>query len=64
MKIIKYKLCIRVNCGTEEKPQWEDVLNDKEIRCSSDTVETNEEVAKKEAHNGEYTIEDVGQGGE
>lgn len=58
MKIIKYKLCTRVNRGTEESPQWEDVLNDAEIICPADKLESCEAIAKKEAYNGEYTIED------
>ena len=49
MKYIRYNLCSKVN--TEEiiypvKMVWS---------------EANEEIAKKEAHNGEYTIEDDGQ---
>ena len=60
MKIIKYKLCTRVNHGTEETPEYEDVLNNKQIRCTADTLETNEAIAQKEAYNGEYTIEDDG----
>lgn len=61
MKIIKYKLCTRVNHGTEENPEWVDILNDKEIRCTADKLESNEEIAKREAYNGEYAIveEDV-----
>lgn len=61
MKIIKYKLCTRVNYGTEETPEWVDILDDKEIHCSSANLETNEAIAQKEAYNGEYTIEDDGQ---
>lgn len=60
MKIIKYKLCTRVNNGTEENPEWVDVLNDKEIHCTADKLEANEAIAMKEAYNGEYTIEDDG----
>lgn len=56
MKIIKYKLCTRVNNGTEENPEWVDILNDKEIRCTADKLEANEEIAQREAYNGEYTI--------
>ena len=60
MKIIKYKLCTSVNHGTEETPEYEDVLNNKQIRCTADNLETNEAIAQKEAYNGEYTIEDDG----
>ena len=48
MKVIKYNLCTMVE--------------DKEILTpvTLDWSEDNEEIAKKEAHNGEYTIEDDG----
>lgn len=49
MKIIRYKYLS------------EDVLIDKEFRCSADSLAANEEIAKHEAYNGEYTIEDDGQ---
>lgn len=62
MKIIKYNfLSCRINHGTEEEPNYEDVVLPKEIYCTSDNLEANEEIAKKEAYNGEYTIEDDGQ---
>lgn len=51
MKVIKYNLYIKVNDGTEE------IL----IPVQMGWNETNEEIAKREAHNGEYTIEDDGQ---
>lgn len=56
MKIIKYNLCTRVNHGTEEEPKFEEVLSPVTIGWN----EANEEIAKKEAYNGEYTIEDDG----
>ena len=56
MKILKYHLCARVNHGTEESPLWEEILYPVEM----DWNETNEEIAKKEAWGGEYTIEDDG----
>lgn len=59
MKIIKYKfLSCQINRGTEEKPEYENVILDKEIRCEEAYLEFNEEIAKREAFNGEYTIED------
>lgn len=58
MKIIRYKICNRVNHGTEEHPDYEDVLYPVEIHCTADNLETNEAIAKAEAYNGEYTIED------
>lgn len=57
MKILKYNLCTKVNHGTEENPVWEETLSAVEMGWN----ETNEEIAKREAYNGEYTIEDDGQ---
>ena len=51
MKIIKYNRCVRVNDGTEE------ILSPVTMGWN----EANEEIAKAEAYNGEYTIEDDGQ---
>ena len=60
MKTIRYKLCSTVNRGTEEVPIWGDVLTDMAICCASDKFEANLAIAKREAYNGEYTIEDDG----
>ena len=58
MKRIKYKfLSAEINHGTEEEPKIEKVLLSKSMTYS----EANEEIAKREAYNGEYTIEDDGQ---
>lgn len=57
MKIIKYKICTLVNRGTEENPQIEEILYSVAMSWS----EANEEIAKREAYNGHYTIEDDGQ---
>ncbi len=57
MKVIKYNLCTRVNYGTEESPQWENILSSVEMTWNV----ANEEIAKLEAHNGEYSIVDDGQ---
>lgn len=54
---IKYKIQNRVNIGTDESPVWHEDFVGKEIPYN----ETNEAIAKAEAHNGEYTIEDDGQ---
>lgn len=56
MKIIKYQLCTEVNHGTEDEPQIEQVLSDVTLGWSA----ANEQIAKAEAYNGEYTIEDDG----
>ena len=56
MKIIKYNLVTRVNLGSDENPQWEEVLNE----VSMPWNEANETIAKAEAHGGQYTVEDDG----
>lgn len=53
MKMLKYNICTHVNRGTEDKPVWENVLTPVEM----DWDEINEEIAKREAYNGEYTVE-------
>ena len=55
MKVIKYQLCTEVNRGTEEQPNIEQVFSTVTLGWN----ESNEEIAKREAYNGEYTIEDV-----
>lgn len=58
MKIIKYSfLSCRINNGTEETPEWHESFVEKIIPYS----EANEAIARAEAYNGEYTIEDDGQ---
>lgn len=57
-KLIKYKfLSAEIDHGTAEQPDVEQVFLDKTLVWS----ESNEAVAQREAHNGEYTIEDDGQ---
>lgn len=56
MKIIKYQLCTEINRGTREQPNIEQVFSGVTSRWS----EGNEKIAKAEAYNGEYTIEDDG----
>ena len=55
MKVLKYRLMTEVNHGTEEQPDIQKVFSDVRMGWS----EANEEIAKTEAYNGEYTIEDV-----
>lgn len=57
MKYIYYNLNYPVNVGTKEKPVWEDNLTGKRIQYS----EANLDMAKREAYNGEYRIDDDGQ---
>ena len=56
MKVLKYRLMTEVNHGTEEKPDIQQIFYDISLEWS----ESNEEIAKREAYNGEYTIEDDG----
>jgi hypothetical protein len=54
MKLIKYQLCTEINHGTEDEPQIEQVFSAVTLGWS----EVNEEIAKVEAYNGKYTIEE------
>lgn len=56
MKTIKYQLCTEVNHGTEDKPDIRQVFSAVTLGWS----EGNEKIAKAEAYNGEYIIEDDG----
>ena len=71
MKVIKYNLCSIVTkvIGVDEELELQDVGEELEPQTVTEAVltpvilgwsEANEEIAKKEAHNGEYTIEDDG----
>ena len=55
MKVIKYQLCTEFNHGTEEQPDIQQIFSGVSLGWS----EANEEVAKREAYNGEYTIETI-----
>ena len=56
-KIIKYKfLSCEINRGTENDPDIEQIFLQKSIGWN----EANEAIARREAHNGEYTVEDDG----
>lgn len=56
-KVIKYKfLSAEVNRGTDDKPNIEQIFINKTMGCNA----ANEEIAKRESYNGEYTIEDDG----
>lgn len=56
MKVIKYNLCTKINHGTEDEPQIEEVLS----AVTMGWNEGNEAIAAKEAHNGVYEIVDDG----
>ena len=57
MKVLKYQLCTEVNHGTEDEPKIEQVFSAVSLGWSA----ANEAIAKAEAYNGEYTIEDDGE---
>ena len=52
MKVLKYRFMTEVNHGTEEQPDIVQIFSDVSLGWS----EANEEIAKREAYNGEYTI--------
>lgn len=54
MKVLKYRLMTEVNHGTEEQPDIQQIFSDVTMGWN----EVNEETAKREAYNGEYTIEE------
>lgn len=56
MQYWKYKIVNRVDIGTEENPLWHEAFYEKRIPYT----EANEEIAKREAYNGEYEIYDDG----
>ena len=56
MKVLKYRRMKEENHGTEEHPDIQQIFSD----VSMGWNEANEELAKREAYNGEYTIEDDG----
>ena len=55
MKVLKYRLMTKVNHGTEEHPDIQQIFSDVSLGWS----EANEEIAKAEAYNGEVTVEDI-----
>lgn len=55
-KWIKYNICAHVNHGTDEKPEMVDAL----FPVTMGWNEENEELARREAHNGKYAIVDDG----
>lgn len=55
MKVIKFLLCSEINVGTKEEPK---IVQDF-VDITRTWSEKDEEIAKREAYNGEYTIEDV-----
>lgn len=54
MKVIKYQLCTEVNRGTEDKPNIKQIFSAITLGWS----ESNEQIAKAEAYNGQYTIKE------
>lgn len=60
MKIISYRILQKNNYTTDHDSDALQSFVDKQIKCTSEMLEANEEIAKREAYNGEYTIEDDG----
>lgn len=56
-KYWKYKIQNLSNIGTAENPNWVESFTEKMITATK----ANEAIAKAEAYNGEYVIEDDGQ---
>jgi hypothetical protein len=56
-KVIKYILCTKISRGETENPENAEIFSPVVMGWN----EVNEEIAKREAYNGEYTIEDDGQ---
>ena len=62
MKIIKYKVCAKINHGTEEESVWEEVLTPVEIICYTKAqYEANLLIAEKEAVPGTLDPDPVGE---
>ena len=59
MKIIRYQLMTEVNHGTQEEPNIEQVFTPCELCCKDDDYKSALSLARKEAYNGEYTVEDI-----
>lgn len=60
--LIKYRfLSAEINHGTEDNPDTEQVFLEKTIECQAGDLAANEKIAKAEAYNGQYTVEDDGQ---
>lgn len=58
MKTIHYNLCVgKANNGTVESPDYQETFSAVKMPYTDENLI----VAQREAHNGEYTIEDDGQ---
>lgn len=55
MKIIKYQTLNRYNVGTDEASDWREGVGE----CIIGYNEANLELAKQEAYNGKFTIEEL-----
>lgn len=54
MKVIKYQLLTLVNLGSDTEPDWQETLTAVEM----DWCQANEQIARKEAAEGIYHIEE------
>ena len=59
MKILKYQLMREYNHGTEEEPNIVQTFCPCEVQCSEATFESNYALARREAYNGDVTVEDA-----
>lgn len=60
MKLIKYRfLSSEINHGTDEAPDIEQVILNKQMTCADDALDDTLAVVLQEACNGEYTVEDA-----
>lgn len=57
MKVIRYEIADKINIGTEDDP----ILHEERHEVVVPWSETYEEIARKEAYNGEYEVVDDGQ---
>lgn len=55
MKVIRYSLCTTVDVSEDEIHVWENILFPVEMGWN----EANEEIARREAYNGDYIIVEV-----
>ena len=59
MKRLTYQIMSEVNHGTAEQPDIRRLFNAVSIECGEAVYEANLSLARKEAYNGEVTVEDI-----
>ena len=59
MKRMEYQVLVnKLNHGTEEEPNIEQIFGKRVRLCSNDDFESNYAIAQAEAYNGEVTVEE------